>query len=68
VSSFDRVDDGIARRFEEDFERAHGMKLVGPETQVETRRLADHGHLSRRLEEQERGLAAFFGVPLEELL
>jgi hypothetical protein len=68
MSGLERVDDVTVRRFEEDFEQTYGVKLLGPETRVETRRLADYGHLSRRLEEQERGLAAFFGMDVEELL
>ena len=64
----ERVDDVTARRFEEDFERTHGVKLLGPQTHVETRRLADYGHLSRRLEAEEQQLAAFFDLPVEELI
>lgn len=68
MSGLDRVDNVTAHRFEEDFERTHGMKLVGPETRVETRQLADYGHLARRLEEQERGLADFLGLRVEDLV
>jgi hypothetical protein len=63
-----RVDDVTVRRFEQDFAETYGFELVGPETRVETRQLADYGHLTRKLEEQERGLADFLGLRVEDLV